>query len=564
MLHVHRSERADGLVKALAELLADPLEDPMAAEVVAVPTRGMERWLTQRLSGSLGATAGRSDGVCANVAFPWPRRVVGDAVAAAAGVDPERDPWLPERATWPLLDVLEASLGESWLDAVAAHLGADSDQPDPVRRARRLSVVRHAADLFDRYALNRPEMIRAWATGDDTDGAGGSLPPMSLWQAELWRRLRLRIGIPGPAERLDPACARLRDDASVVDLPGRLSLFGLTRLPAGHLHVLQAIAAARDVHLLLLHPSPALWDAIAQTDRSGPRSVRRADDSTTELPSNRLLASWGRDAREMQLVLGSEADRVDHHHPVESGDGTLLQRIQADVRADREPPGPPLPGAQDDRVELDPKDRSIQIHACHGRARQVEVMRDAILHLLATDPTLEPRDVIVMCPDIETFAPLIHATFGSSEPPDDDTRKVNLRVRLADRSLRQTNPVLVVHRAAARPRRPAADRVAGAQPDRSRARAPALPVRRRRPRPHPELDRPGGDPVGTRRRPPGALPARRAHDRHLERRSGPSAARRDDDRGRAAAVRGRAAGRRRRQRLDRSRRPCRRARRATA
>jgi exodeoxyribonuclease V gamma subunit len=69
-------------------------------------------------------------------------------------------------------------------------------------------------------------------------------------------------------------------------------------------------------------------------------------------------------------------------------------------------------------------------------------MRDAILHLLAADPTLEPRDVIVMCPDIETFAPLIHATFGSSEPPDDDTQHVNLRVRLADRSLRQTNPVL--------------------------------------------------------------------------------------------------------------------------
>jgi exodeoxyribonuclease V gamma subunit len=442
VLHVHRSERADGLVKALAELLADPLEDPMAAEVVAVPTRGMERWLTQRLSASLGATAGRSDGVCANIAFPWPRRVVGDAVAAASGVDPERDPWLPERATWPLLDVLEASLGESWLDAVAAHLGADSDQPDPVRRARRLSVVRHAADLFDRYALNRPEMIRAWAAGDDTDGAGGSLPPMSLWQAELWRRLRLRIGIPGPAERLDPACARLRDDASVVDLPTRLSLFGLTRLPAGHLHVLRAIAAARDVHLFLLHPSPALWDAIAQTNRSGPRPARRADDTTTELPSNRLLASWGRDAREMQLVLGSDVDRVDHHHPVESGDGTLLQRIQDEVRADREPPGPPLPGAHDDRVELDPKDRSIQIHACHGRARQVEVMRDAILHLLAADPTLEPRDVIVMCPDIETFAPLIHATFGSSEPPDDDTQQVNLRVRLADRSLRQTNPVL--------------------------------------------------------------------------------------------------------------------------
>ena len=268
MLHVHRSERADGLVQALADLLAEPLDDPMAPEIVAVPTRGMERWLTQRLSTSLGATEGRCDGVCANIAFPWPRRVVGDAVAAASGVDPERDPWLPERATWPLLDVLEASLGEPWLDAVAEHLGADSDKPDPVRRARRLSVVRHAADLFDRYALNRPEMIQAWITGDDTDGAGGSLPPMSRWQAELWRRLRLRIGIPGPAERLEPACARLRTDAAVVDLPARLSLFGLTRVPAGHLHVLQAIAAVRDVHLFLLHPSPALWDEIAKANQA--------------------------------------------------------------------------------------------------------------------------------------------------------------------------------------------------------------------------------------------------------------------------------------------------------
>ena len=56
-----------------------------------------------------------------------------------------------------------------------------------------------------------------------------------------------------------------------------------------------------------------------------------------------------------------------------------------------------------------------------------------------------------MCPDIETFAPLIHATFGSLFDGDPDrmsrlrrVRRVDLRVRLADRSLRQTNPVLGV------------------------------------------------------------------------------------------------------------------------
>ena len=59
VLHLHRAERADGLVEALAALLAEPLPDPFAAELVAVPTRGMERWLTQQLSAGLGTSSGR-------------------------------------------------------------------------------------------------------------------------------------------------------------------------------------------------------------------------------------------------------------------------------------------------------------------------------------------------------------------------------------------------------------------------------------------------------------------------------------------------------------------------
>lgn len=435
MLHIHRAEQADGLVAALAALLADPLPDPFAPEVVAVPTHGMERWLTQRMSARLGTTAGRGDGVCANVEFPSPRRLAGDAVAAASGIDPYEDPWLPERAVWPLLEVVDASLGEPWLRALSAHLGGGSG--DPIRRARRLSSVRHLVDLFDRYALHRPETILAWARGGD-----GGAPADGAWQGELWRRLRERIAQESPAERLAAACDRLRDEPAVVELPQRISLFGLTRLPVGRLNVLRALAAARDVHLFLLHPSPALWERVrAEIDTP---VVRRHGDPTAALAANRLIASWGQDAREMQLVLAGPGEHVDHHHDVQQRHGTLLARIQGDVRADRAPSG--------DRPLLDRGDRSLQVHACHGRARQVEVLRDAILHLLDADPTLEPRDVLVMCPDIETFAPLIQASFGAGEVQGADelealpadVRPADLRVRLADRSLRQTNPVLGV------------------------------------------------------------------------------------------------------------------------
>ena len=73
--------------------------------------------------------------------------------------------------------------------------------------------------------------------------------------------------------------------------PQRLSLFGLTRLPAAQLHVLRALAEHRDVHLFLLHPSPALWERIAA---AAPNVVRRAEDPHGHVaaqPPARLLGA---------------------------------------------------------------------------------------------------------------------------------------------------------------------------------------------------------------------------------------------------------------------------------
>src|SRR2546421_2965801 len=228
MLHIHRAERADGLIEALGALTADPLDDPMAAEIIAVPTRGIERWLSQQLSLRLGAGPGRADGVCANIDFPFPGRLVGSAVAAATGIQPDSDPWPPERSVWPLLDVVDDCLAEPWLATPATHLGGCGPGADPARRSRRFATVRHVADLYDRYGVHRPEMLSAWAAGHDTDGAGGALPAEHTWQARLWRRLRERIGTPSPAERLERGCARLAEEPALADLPARLSLFGLT------------------------------------------------------------------------------------------------------------------------------------------------------------------------------------------------------------------------------------------------------------------------------------------------------------------------------------------------
>jgi exodeoxyribonuclease V gamma subunit len=443
VLRIHRAERADSLAAALASLLATPLVDPFAPEVVSVPTRGMERWLTQRLSERLGAAPGHGDGVCANVVFPPPWRLSADALNQVTGVDPDSDPWAPRRILWPLLETIEASLGEPWMRVLARHLGASAED-----RSRRLGTARHLADLFARYEHERPQMILAWAADRDEDAVGGELDDAARWQAELWRRLRARVGTPSFAERLGVACERLREEPALTDLPERLALFGLTRLPAAQLDVVRALAEGRDVHLYLLHPSPASWAAVAAVvAQQGPVRLRSEVLDRMPLPANPLLASWGRDARELQLALMAAGPTADEHCATAPPADSLLAWIQAAVRADQVPAGPPAAGRSDERPVLRLDDRSVQVHSCHGDARQVEVVRDAILHAMADDPRLEPRDVIVMCPDVETFAPLIQATFGverEDREDEENAARVRLRVRIADRSLRQTNPLLSV------------------------------------------------------------------------------------------------------------------------
>jgi exodeoxyribonuclease V gamma subunit len=405
-VHVHRAERADVLADALADVLARPLADPFAAEVVAVPAKGVERWLAQRLSHHLGAPGG--DGVCAGVAFRSPAAIVADAVAGLGVGTNYEDPWRPERAVWPLLEVLDAAVDEPWCSPLRAH------------RSRRHALARRVAELFAAYATHRPELLRGWAAGID------GVDPDLTWQPELWRRLRTRIGAPDPTERLEAACAALRADSAAVAFPERLSFFGPTRLAAQELAVLAALAVHREIHLWLPHPSPALW---AQVRPCGvpPRDA----DPSAAAAAHPLLSSLGRDVREMQVRLTAALpDARDQHHPRPDPPPTLLGRLQRDLRDDRPPDSTFVPAAGD---------RSVQVHACHGPDRQVEVLREVVLGLLAADPTLEAREVLVMCPDIETFAPLISASFGPGAHPAQD-----LPVRLADRALRQVNPLLDV------------------------------------------------------------------------------------------------------------------------
>lgn len=424
-LHLHRAEDTGALAAGLGALLAEPLADPFAAELVLVSARGMERWLSQQLSHVLG-TGTAHDGVCAGIEFRSPTSLLAEITGTV-----DDNPWEPDALVWPLLEVLdELGADTPWAGTLATHLGytaLGNPEETQLRQGRRYAVARRLAGLFDTYAKARPAMLADWLAGGSSDGAGGRLDDDLRWQPHLWRATADRVDADPPPVRQAKTLARLIDPPS--ELPPRLSLFGHTRLPAADLELLGALATHHDLHLWLPHPSDPLWQALADLRGQEPRRV----DTSRLRVGHPLLQTLGRDLRELQR--GLPAAQTDQFHPRTGFPDTLLGRLQSDISADEVRPA----GRQ-----LAKADRSVQIHRCHGAARQIDVLRDVLLGLLDDDETLQPRDILVMCPDIETYAPLITAAFGAGEHADLGHPAQSLRVRLADRALTQTNPLLGV------------------------------------------------------------------------------------------------------------------------
>jgi exodeoxyribonuclease V gamma subunit len=479
MLHVSSAPRLDDLAAHLAGVLGGPVADPFAPEWIVVTTAGMDRWLRLTLSRHLGAggpvgdtatapqQGARRDGVAANLDMIFPGRLTSRVLSGRADDDP--DPWHVERLAWTVLEVLAAGQADPVLEPVTR-------LPEGATRWGR---ARRVADLFDRYLTHRPAMVVRWVAGDDVDGAGAPIDADARWQPHLLRLVRARLQAPSPAELRPTRLAALRAGDCPPEVPERVALFGLGTMPGGQpfLEMLEALATQREVHLLLHQPSSGMVDQVRRVlDRSPAVSPLRADDPTAEVArsdgvTHPLLVSWARPAREALVLLGAQRSPTDvtgtagiastgatltgtastgtastgaaegapaEHRP------SLLARLQADLVAGTPP---------SDDLTPSPDDTSVRIHSCHGATRQVEVLRDQILHLLADDPTLTEDDVIVLCPAIDEFAPLIAAVWGPSTPAGVDHRPTAtasdtatgpppLSYRIADRSLQSTAPLL--------------------------------------------------------------------------------------------------------------------------
>ncbi|MBC7173536.1 MAG: exodeoxyribonuclease V subunit gamma, partial [Polyangiaceae bacterium] len=379
------------------------------------------------------------------VIFEFPSSVLAELVDSALGGEKLSPPsfWSPEVLAFALLRLQPTLSGED-VAPLVRYLGANAAAPWD-RRA--YSVARSLADVFDRYLLYRPDYVHAFEKGE--------LPPSLVndadarLEASLFRSLAALAKEPHFAART----AELeRCAAPLASLPERLHFFGLSSLPPAHMRVIAALARFIGVDLYVMCPSDRYWGDLrtarelhSDLRKEGREAIADAIVEHVERQSP-LLTTLGRTSRDFQLVLEAlpggyedvelfgdprESARLEERSP------SLLEELQADVlelvsktelREHPERAAARVVAGGDD---------SLRVHACAGPARQVEALRDDLLGLFEDYPELEPRDVLVMTPDVEAYASIVTAVFDG----DGQGGRPRIRVQVSDRSLAAENPV---------------------------------------------------------------------------------------------------------------------------
>ncbi|MBF0213869.1 MAG: exodeoxyribonuclease V subunit gamma [Magnetococcales bacterium] len=478
LIHGNRIELLrDDLVERMHRAPLAPLEN----EIILVQSNGMAQWLKLGIAGEPGGQGGGGlpgVGIAAALELLLPARFLWQVYRAVLGGEgvPEESPFDKTRLIWRLMRLLpELAVREPF-----APLRRFLERDDDLRK--RFQLAERLADLLDGYQVYRADWLAAWAGGEDRliDARGGSdpLPEEQRWQAALWRALRedvnrhpdedeekgLRASRAGRAEvhaAFLRRAAGWRDRSPPPGLPRRVMVFGITSLPRQSVEVLVVLSRWTQVVMYVHNPCQYFWaDIVPEREllRGGRRGSRVREGFPESLPeglmhlhAQPLLAAWGMQGRDFIGLLEEYAGEG-----IGMGDADScvweIQREECFVSTDPEPQTL-LQQLQDDILELRPldetrmrwpevrahRDRSIGFHVAHGPLREVEILHDRLLAAFQADPSLTPRDVLVMVPDINGYAALVQAVFGL--PERHDPRFIPFV--LANRERRPADPLLV-------------------------------------------------------------------------------------------------------------------------
>ncbi|MDA7746150.1 exodeoxyribonuclease V subunit gamma [Psychromonas sp.] len=464
MFKVYHSNQISLLKDLLVALTQqEPLNNVFENETILVQSPGMAQWLQLEIA--------QSTGIAANIDFPLPASFIWQQFKHVLNDVPDNSPFNKQSMTWQIMKLLPDCLADEGFSALKEYLKDDE------HLRKRFQLSGKIADIFDQYLVYRPEWIDNWETLEDNQISLENLQPdwldAHLWQAKLWRLLvaNIKAGFKSQGKAYHRAglyqdflaTLSTKTTAELSHLPKRIFVFGISSLPESYLQALLGLGEHCDVHFLLTNPCRYYWGDIVDPKLLAKRFAQSrpkvnvqqgtvaelaptswqkdeahlawasSGDEESEV-GNPLLASMGKMGRDFLYQLYSlEQQEIDAFVDIDRD--SLLHHIQADILDLTDSSLQTLTDSSL-RIEITKEDDSFSLHACHSLMREVEVLHDNLLAMFEQDEHLTPKDIIVMVPNIDAYAPYVEAVFSKSN------QDVAIPFSISDVSAQQESPIL--------------------------------------------------------------------------------------------------------------------------
>lgn len=464
------SNRMEDLRQILLQVVKGNPLPPFESETILLQSNGIRQWL------KLGLAETEALGISADNDFLLPSPFIWNCYRTL----------LPERKiaptsifdrgplTWQIYQLLDATLAQDPV-LYAPLIRFLEESPHPIKH---FQLSQQLAGLFDQYQVHRPDWLLDWSdpTSDLKDrlrvhaDQSNALPmgDDQRWQPALWRALirHLEAENAHSNSRLDLHQDLIRAINEMADgarerppaLPRRIIVFGISSLPRQTLETLGHLGKIAQVLFFVHNPCQHYWGHLIEgSDLLGsrrfamnPNAQRSLSPEDLHASGNALLAAWGRQGRDFIRLLDDWDDMayaeslfktdINHFTDTQEAATTLLSQVQWGIFNLDPSPTPDEPTQPVSRT-----DESLTFHIAHSAQREVEILHDQLLRLFdrkADGATpIAPRDVIVMLPDIDHYAPHIDAVFGRREQREGEDDPPLIPYSIADRKNRGHNPI---------------------------------------------------------------------------------------------------------------------------
>lgn len=438
MFHLIPSNRQEHLISMLQAILNEEHKvngaDPFAPSTIIVESQGMKHYVNLSLA--------RASGIAINIQFPLLSRAIYNLCRTILGEDaiPKESMYKREILVWRILELLndDGVCTSSEMSAAVTYWQNAKNPTDA-----KYQLAKELADVYEQYVQFRPEWIEKWSEGILED----NLPEhLQAWQQYIWALL-IKENPQVPVALINEAMVNI--DRPVSQLPAQLFIFAVNALTPKQLQFFQCIAQKIDIYFFQINPCMEFWGDL-QSDRAKAKlAINKSISSLQDKEStNALLANLGQQGRN----LFNQFQEANIQDITESAlFGTAFSNVEfTEDTAVAQPQISLLQSVQQGMLELSkpdipllPDDQSISIHSCHSVIREVQVLHDYLLGLMAADPEIKPHDIIVLCPAVEDYAPFVDSVFRKPFSP---TTPDNPRIvcSIADRAPLDADPMIAM------------------------------------------------------------------------------------------------------------------------